>query len=122
LPLSINYKKAELDKPLTAPKLTKDEKDYLDRLLRWKKQEKKAQLVFYHCCLFAGGIILVTTFILMLENLNDLTVYRIGIPGLLISIPFFIIYALGYQMVEHKNLIATILEKLKHKKNHNWDE
>jgi hypothetical protein len=95
--------------------LTEEEQDYLDRVLDWEKRERKQRLFFYNICLSAGGLIILFTFLYLLENLEDTSIYWIGIPGVLLSIPFFIVYTLGLKSINEKNLIASIFKKWKHK-------
>jgi len=95
--------------------LTKDEEKYVEYFLSWREKESKQRTIFYNACLIAGGIIILSTFIYLIQNLEDSSIYWIGIPGVLISIPFFIVYSLGMKMVNEKNIIASIIEKLKHK-------
>jgi hypothetical protein len=95
---------------------TDEEEQYIDRLLAWKKQERKRRLIFYNSCLIAGMLILLFAFLYILQNPDHRAIYQVGIPGILIAVPLLIVYTLGLKSTDEKHLISSIFRKWKHKK------
>ena len=91
--------------------LTDDEKQYIDKMEAWEKREQKKRLFFYNICLISGALIILFTFLYLLQNLEDTSIYWVGIPGVLLSIPFFVVYAIGLKSISEKNLISSIFKK-----------
>lgn len=90
-----------------------EEKAYLRNLTRWDSRTSKQQVIFYNICMIVGGIIVLFTSLYIIQNMDKPNIYIKGLPGFALSIPFFLIYYFGLKNIDEKNLIASILEKLK---------
>lgn len=97
-------------------KFTDEEQQYIERLMVWKKQDRKRRLIFYISCLIAAGLIILFTFLYLFQNPAHHSIYVIGIPGILTAVPLIVVVILGLKSIDEKTLIAAIFSKVKHKK------
>jgi hypothetical protein len=94
-------------------KFSEQEKEYLKSVTKWNERTGRQQAIFYNICLVVGGIIVLFTSLYIIQNVDQPHIYLKGLPGFILSIPFFLIYYFGLKAINEKNLIASILEKFK---------
>jgi hypothetical protein len=92
---------------------SEEEKAYLKNLNRWNERTSKHQAFFYNICGIVGGVIILYTCLRIIQNVGQENIYLKGLPGFIFAVPFFIIYYFGLKTIDEKNLIASILEKVK---------
>ena len=96
-----------------AKDFSEEEKTYLRNLTQWDARTSKQQVIFFNICMIVGGIVVLFTSLYIIQNMDKENVYLKGLPGFALAIPFFLIYYFGMKNIDEKNLIASILEKLR---------
>jgi hypothetical protein len=94
-------------------KFSEQEKEYLKSVTKWNERTGRQQAIFYNICLVVGGVIVLFTSLYIIQNVDQPHIYLKGLPGFILSIPFFLVYYFGLKAINEKNLIVSILEKLK---------
>jgi uncharacterized membrane protein len=94
-------------------KFSEQEKKYLKSVTKWNERASKQQVFFYNICMVVGAVIVLFTCLYIIQNVDEKNIYLKGLPGFIVSIPFFLIYYFGLKAIDEKNLIASIFEKLK---------
>jgi amino acid permease len=94
-------------------KFSEQEKKYLKSVTKWNERTSKQQVFFYNICMIVGAVIVLFTCLYIIQNVDQENIYLKGLPGFILSIPFFLIYYFGLKAIDEKNLIASIFEKLR---------
>ncbi len=92
---------------------SEQEKKYLKNVTKWNEKTSRQQVFFYNICMIVGAVIVLFTCLYIIQNVDQENIYLKGLPGFFLSIPFFLIYYFGLQTIDEKDLIASIIEKLK---------
>ena len=92
---------------------SEQEKAYLKNITKWNERTSRQQAIFYNICMIVGAVIVLFACLYIIQNVDQKNVYLKGLPGFVLSIPFFLVYYFGMKAINEKNLIASIFEKLR---------
>ncbi len=92
--------------------LNEQEERFVNELLKWDQKDRSLQWFLCHIFLILGGVVFVAAAIFTARNLNDRTALWVMLPGSLIAIVFFVLYAVIEHRIRERRLVASVFKKL----------
>lgn len=92
--------------------LSKEEEQFVNRLLIWDKKQKPIENIFYYILLILGVVIIVVVSFFTFKHLFNRIILIVTVPGFLTGILIIWLFFMGKRRIKEYQLITSILKKL----------
>ena len=92
--------------------LTKPEKEFMRKILRWDQKRASIEVIVNNIFLIFGMIVTLYVAYKTLASLNDLQSLWLLLPGYVIGILFLCIYIVGETRIKERRRYASVMRKI----------